>query len=197
VGKGSRFTLVFPSADGEPVDLTERLGARWTAAPATDERGADEAVSDTADRPGILLVEDTADMRLFLRGFLERRYRVLEAANGLEALELCGARGEEIDLVMTDIMMPLMDGRELYKRICADGRSRHMPFLFLTARASPEEKVEAMGEGTVDYIYKPFSVEEVLAKTEAERTVAHHLESIYRKTGAGSRLELFNRVKKE
>ena len=267
VGRGSRFTMGFRKAEGTPVDLADRLGSRRAVAPLAIEQASVEPAPADGHRPTVLLVEDTADMRLFLRGFLERRYRVLEASNGQEAYGIYQAQGGVIDLVMTDIMMPLMDGRELYRKITADGQSRHLPFLFLTARASLEEKVEAMGEGAVDYIYKPFAVDEVLAKTEAllslmdgqadkvrremeerilgairgvteagtpegkalesygltarerevaervlagrrnkeiaselglsEHTVAHHLESIYRKTGAGSRIEFLNAVKKD
>ena len=90
-------------------------------------------------------------------------YAVITARNGDEALEaLHGDR--RISLVVSDIMMPGMDGQELLHRLRKDERYAGLPFIFLTARASEEEKIESLGSGAADYLVKPFRAEELVAK---------------------------------
>jgi len=178
LGKGSVFTISLKRVQGECIHLGKYFSPKRTTSGEKSMRH--ETLEDVTNshrklfsnelkheaKLTILLVEDTEDMRHFLRDFLSERYRVIEAANGIEALE-AWHRESKIDLIITDIMMPLMDGRELYRKISEETGSCCVPCLFLTARASSDEKIEAMSEGAIDYIFKPFLVEEVLAKTSA------------------------------
>jgi DNA-binding response OmpR family regulator len=114
--------------------------------------------------PRILVVEDELPMRTVLRDCLERRgYRVLLAADGLSALEK--ALQEKPDLIVLDIMMPKLDGFA----VCAELRrlGNTAPVLFLTAKASVEDRVTGLDAGADDYLVKPFSREELLARVRA------------------------------
>jgi len=114
--------------------------------------------------PRILVVEDELPMRTVLRDCLERRgYRVLLAADGSSALEK--ALQEKPDLIVLDIMMPKLDGFA----VCAELRrlGNTAPVLFLTAKASVEDRVTGLDAGADDYLVKPFSREELLARVRA------------------------------
>ncbi|MGO9201507.1 MAG: response regulator transcription factor [Limisphaerales bacterium] len=114
--------------------------------------------------PRILVVEDELPMRTVLRDCLERRgYRVLLAADGSSALEK--ALQEKPDLIVLDIMMPKLDGFA----VCAELRrlGNTAPVLFLTAKASVEDRVAGLDAGADDYLVKPFSREELLARVRA------------------------------
>jgi len=182
VGKGSRFTVslkqtkevpdslsdffIFPRERYQPPISASVNGKMKDKINREELKCVSEKKSGSKPQATILLVEDTEDMRNFLKDFLSAEYRVLEAANGQEAYELYQAH-DEIELVITDIMMPLMDGRQLHRKISEDADFRHIPFLFITARASPDEKIDALSMGAIDYIYKPFQIEEVLSKTSS------------------------------
>lgn len=115
------------------------------------------------DRASVLIVEDNADMRYFLEALLETDYKVYTASNGAEALEILSSF-EEIDLVLSDMMMPVMDGHELLERIKSDGRISDIPVLFLTARNDDLVKHQGLELGAVDYIVKPFNPDELLLR---------------------------------
>lgn len=116
----------------------------------------------------ILLVEDNIDARLFLQRSLEDEYRVLLAANGKEALsqlamdeKLQGgerASGTSVSLIVSDVMMPVMDGIELVRQIRKDIRYSHIPVILLTAKSSEEDIVAGLQEGVADYLTKPYSL---------------------------------------
>jgi len=114
------------------------------------------------NKPPVLVVEDNDDLRAYLEEGLRENFNVFPAPNGKKALELLQT-GLGPRLILCDIMMPEMDGIEFYKVISADGY-RDIPFIFLTARVSEEEKITALSGGAVDYIYKPFSLQSLLAK---------------------------------
>ncbi len=111
----------------------------------------------------ILIVEDDRNMRLLTAARLADRYHVLCACDGLEALELLHKGG--IDMVIADIMMPQMDGFELLKAIRSEGIT--LPFLFLTAKESLDDKKYGFSLGTDDYMTKPFSSDELVWRVEA------------------------------
>ena len=116
----------------------------------------------------ILLVEDNIDARLFLQRSLEDEYRVLLAANGKEALsqlamdeKLQGGErssGTSVSLIVSDVMMPVMDGIELVRQIRKDIRYSHIPVILLTAKSSEEDIVAGLQEGVADYLTKPYSL---------------------------------------
>lgn len=109
----------------------------------------------------VLVVEDSADMSTFLSRQLSRDYEVLTATNGIEALETLNANF--VNLVVSDVMMPIMDGFELCKRIKADLNYSHIPVILLTAKTSMQSKIQGLELGADAYIEKPFSFEYLLA----------------------------------
>lgn len=115
------------------------------------------------DTSAILVVEDNADLRRLLVNMLHGRYIVYEAANGNDAVRILEDI-EEIDLVLSDIMMPGMDGHELIRRIRSDVRFESLPVIFLTARADSFMKIEGLDLGATDYVTKPFNHGELLLR---------------------------------
>ena len=112
----------------------------------------------------ILLVEDSHSTRLLL-GFQLRKagYDVLEAENGALALELC-ARGSRPDLIISDVMMPEMDGLEFCRQVRLQNGMERTPFIFLTTRLQDRHRTEAIEAGGTDYVLKPVNAPELLEK---------------------------------
>ena len=110
------------------------------------------------------MVEDNDDMRSFIRSILSGRYNVAEARNGEEALKVLANR--EIDFIISDLMMPVMDGMELSRRVKERFDISHIPFLMLTAKTSRESRLEGYRTGVDEYILKPFDEELLLARIE-------------------------------
>jgi PAS domain S-box-containing protein len=121
--------------------------------------------------PHILLADDNADMRGYVRRLLTSTgYEVEAVGDGLTALRAAQAR--KPDLVVTDVMMPELDGYGLLKRIRADADLRQVPVIFLSARAGEEARIEGMHAGADDYLIKPFSARELLARVDAHLRLA-------------------------
>jgi PAS domain S-box-containing protein len=116
-------------------------------------------------RPRILLADDNADMRYYVQRLLRDRYEVEPVADGLSALR--AAREQAPDLVLTDVMMPGLDGFALLKELRQDERLKTVPVILLSARAGEEARVEGMEAGADDYLVKPFSARELLARVGA------------------------------
>jgi signal transduction histidine kinase/DNA-binding response OmpR family regulator len=170
VGVGTRFRVLLPmlppSAPGNP-DLSESEEAAKAVSPEVLLEGiatmpqqppaAEEPVS--AKAPLILIVEDHPDVRAYIRQNLEGDYQIREATNGEEgqakALEYLP------DLIISDVMMPGMNGYELCKAIKTDPRSSHIPLILLTAKAEQDEKLIGLKSGADDYLFKPFDSREL------------------------------------
>lgn len=103
------------------------------------------------------MVDDSEDFVSFMVEILSDRYRVVTASDGVEALET--ARQELPDVVLSDVMMPRMDGIQLCRQMKADPVLSHIPFVMLTARLTDEQKIEGMEQGADDYITKPFNID--------------------------------------
>jgi CheY-like chemotaxis protein/AraC-like DNA-binding protein len=110
----------------------------------------------------VLVVDDNAEVRAYVRQHLAPRYRVLEAVSGEEGLEL--ARRFLPDLVLSDVMMPGMDGYALCRALRADRDTDFIPVILLTARADAEDRLTGLAEHADDYLTKPFDVRELLAR---------------------------------
>ena len=127
--------------------------------------------SAAAHHGRILLADDNADMREHVRRLLERQgYAVVTATDGQAALEIMRSRPP--DLVLTDVMMPHLDGLGLLQAIRADGALRELPVIMLSARSGEEAKVEGLQAGADDYLTKPFSARELLARVNANLQLA-------------------------
>jgi signal transduction histidine kinase/DNA-binding response OmpR family regulator len=115
-----------------------------------------------SDKPVILIIEDNPDVRKYIAGTLENEYRMIEAEDGREGLN--SAFQEIPDLIISDIMMPYIDGIKLCKELKKDMRTSHIPLILLTARSAVSDKVEGFKTGADDYIIKPFDESELKAR---------------------------------
>lgn len=122
------------------------------------------------DRPLVLVADDNGDMRMYVSRLLAEQYRVRAVADGQEALSAVRARLP--DLVLTDVMMPVLDGFGLLEALRSDHRTASVPVIMLSARAGEESRVEGMGAGVDDYLVKPFSARELLARVGAHLQMA-------------------------
>lgn len=124
----------------------------------------------------ILVVDDDSASRLVLKMYLENQgFVVLEAKSGTEALGIC--EDGLPDLVISDVMMPEMDGFEFCRRLRATRAGQLLPFIFLSSKGEVDAKVEGHLQGADDYLVKPFQPEEILAKVKAQLDKAHRIHS--------------------
>ncbi|MEW5927063.1 MAG: ATP-binding protein [Gemmatimonadota bacterium] len=189
---GSRHLPAAPVAAAPPRAAGSRNASafveealRWIPeegappSPLADELPADGAVLDGDPIPSgipqgrrarVLVADDNADMRDYLSRLLGRQWSVEAVADGAAALE--AVRQRVPDLVLSDVMMPGLDGFELLRELRADPRTREIPVLLLSARAGEESRVEGMEAGADDYLIKPFSARELAAKVGAHLELA-------------------------
>ena len=166
--RGTCFTVILPlfltpppGASEEPAEEplipegTAVAAARAEVGPLDDG----EADAASAAAPSVLVVEDNSDLRAFVVQELVSRYRVREAPDGEQGLAT--ALAEIPDLVVSDVMMPGMDGFELCGRLKDDLRTSHVPVILLTARAGIESRLEGLERGADDYLAKPFDPREL------------------------------------
>jgi signal transduction histidine kinase/DNA-binding response OmpR family regulator len=185
-GLGTTFTVTIPRgtahlpadristaarrADPALLDADPFVGEaeRWLpdGAGLASSASADSAPPAAAGGARIILADDNADMRAYLSRLLGARWRVEVAADGRQALALAAA--DPPDLVVTDVMMPQLDGFGLLRALRADERTRHIPVMMLSARAGEESRVEGFEAGADDYLVKPFTAREVVARVEAQ-----------------------------
>ena len=145
---------------GEGKRRDDYMVSDFTA--ADSQRRVD--VAPPKDAQKILLVEDNRELRIFMYNSLIDTYYVVEADDGAEALEKI--RSKMPDIIVTDLMMPCMDGIELIDKVRHDFTMSHIPIVMLTARHSPDDRVKAMEFGADGYITKPFSIELLLARID-------------------------------
>lgn len=119
---------------------------------------------DEVSREIILIIEDNADVQKFIAHTLQRKYEVLKASNGEEGVKMAIAHVP--DLIISDVMMPVMDGYEACRRIKFNEKTSHVPVVLLTAKAGIEHKLEGLETGADDYLSKPFNAKELLARVK-------------------------------
>lgn len=166
-GQGSVFRVVFPvtllEAPGEipfsPTTQTEMSGKAKTS----PSPGAVEHFLPA--RPTILVVEDHPDLQDYIRLILEERYHVVVAKNGQAALDWL-LPAAHCQLILSDLMMPVMDGFQLLEKLKSNDLTRHIPVIILTARVEAQDRLKALRIGVDDYLTKPFEEDELLARIE-------------------------------
>ncbi len=197
VGQGSSFRILMPiNLNGQVNGLLQPGKTRpdkdhgiveWVSSPVLQEDHqeekiielqVDELVSTDSSRPVILLAEDDLDMNEFIMNSLTPLFKVKSTYNGKEALEL--ARKINPDIILSDIMMPEMDGLELGRVLQSDINTSHIPILYLSAKTTRENEIVGLQAGAVDYICKPFSmsalklkIKNILAQRVAQREQFH------------------------
>ena len=117
-------------------------------------------------KPKILVVDDNADMRSYLQSLLKRKFHVDTASNGAEAIEKVAS--DPPNLILSDIMMPIMDGIEMVGKLKENGQTSQIPVILLTARAGEESRIEGYLTGADDYLIKPFSANELLSRVRVQ-----------------------------
>ena len=188
-GEGSAFIVTLPfgtahvpagqQAGGMEAmpDRSTRVGAfveealRWLPdLDPVEAMAAEPAPSAEANPARVLLADDNADMRDYVRRLLATRYRVTAVADGEDAL--AAIRAAPPDLVLSDVMMPRLDGFGLLRSIRSDPRLRELPVILVSARAGEEAKIEGLNAGADDYLVKPFTVRELMARISANLGLA-------------------------
>ncbi len=207
LGRGTTFTVSLPL--GKEHLPPERTGANTSirsaaagAMPFVDEalrwlpddqtrqdmlpgRGeltavtAPRADNRIADRPHVIVADDNADMRHYIVRLLSERFNVSAVADGQAALAV--ARKRAPDLILSDVMMPRLDGYGLLRELRADPALQDTPFILLSARAGEENKLEGVHAGADDYLVKPFSARELTARVEAQVKLHHTRQEAKRK----------------
>lgn len=161
VGKGSDFIVTLPS---DKQVFSDNKQIEWVlkdecdkAVPASMSAGLEKKSEEEMQdgRLSILIVEDNDELRTSLADILSVRYRVLTAVNGEAGWDM--ARKELPDMILTDVMMPVMDGLEMVRQLKNDAEVCHIPIIVLSAKASLDDRIQALDQGIDDYITKPFS----------------------------------------
>lgn len=191
IGEGTTFTITLPMGlahlQQERVGVAERRPStmldatiyieeaqRWLS---TQKQATGDATTNTISvQPGshiplthsqahLLVVDDNADMRDYLTHILQEYYQIEVATNGIEALK--SVQNHQPDLIISDVMMPEADGFQLIQALRANPQTRMLPIILLSARAGEEAAVEGLQSGADDYLVKPFSARELLARVGA------------------------------
>jgi len=179
-GQGSTFTVSIPRGSAHlPADRIRAAQDVPSTSPATRAfveealRWVDHDEAGAEAPPGasrILVADDNADMRAYLGRILGARWAVETHADGGAAL--AAARARPPDLVLSDVMMPGLDGFGLLRALRADESTRHVPVVLLSARAGEEARIEGLERGADDYLVKPFSARELVARIGSQLTLS-------------------------
>ncbi len=179
-GQGSCFTVSIKSGKmhlpENQIGAGQVASTTLTAMPFIEEvsswkpeGGSQELLASPASAT-ILLADDNADMREYIERLLSERYIVQAVADGIAAL--ASVQENPPDLLLTDVMMPGMDGFELLRQLRTNSETQDIPIILLSARAGEEARIEGLEAGADDYLIKPFSARELLARIEATLKLA-------------------------
>ncbi len=172
-GKGTTFTVMIPfdkenlpqSKITTSIDEFENPGNALIDEAVlllNEPHEINVPVNNNNHQETIMIVDDNADMRHHLQSLLQNFYHVVQASNGMDALHKI--REQRPSLILSDIMMPVMDGNRLLKELRSNPQTQDIPLVFLTARAGQESRMEGYETGADDYMVKPFSSKELLSR---------------------------------
>jgi PAS domain S-box-containing protein len=191
LGQGTTFTVVLPAgkqhlpqdrlqsartltSTATGADAFVREAEVWLdgglAAPVSPELLSLPPTAAPTKQHHVLIADDNSDMRSYIQRLLERRFRVQAVADGEAALH--AIRSAAPDLVLSDVMMPRLDGFQLLRELQSTPATKHIPVILLSARAGEEAKVEGIQAGATDYLVKPFSARELIARVEGGIAIA-------------------------
>lgn len=173
--KGTCFEFVLPVVSEAP-DVVQ-------AAVMSKENGYEPElpspeVSVVDEQPKLLIVEDNVELRVFLTDQLRNDYYVFQASDGAEGCKIAFA--EIPDIILSDVMMPRMDGVKLCQTLKADIRTSHVPLILLTAKSGEESKLEGLTAGADDYITKPFNLDILKVKIRNIVDIRRHNQAVFR-----------------
>lgn len=166
-GEGSTFYFEFPKKEFfKPLsdeDANMLNNQKDLIAPLVTSLN-DDSDYISKNNTTILIVEDNYDLRSFLKELLEEEYHIITAENGKDALNKL--KNSPCELIISDVMMPIMDGFELLEQLKSNEKYRHIPVMMLTARAEMKDKLKALRIGVDDYMLKPFHEEELKTRVK-------------------------------
>jgi signal transduction histidine kinase/ligand-binding sensor domain-containing protein/DNA-binding response OmpR family regulator len=159
---GTTFTVILPLWVEENELPPSTLIMKRQVKTKNDQKVSEEIIPEPVEQfadekklPRLLIIEDNADMRLYIKNEFKDNYRITEAHNGISGLE--SAMNEIPDAIICDVMMPGIDGYEVCRKLKQDEKTSHIPILMLTARSSEQHIIEGFESGADDYVAKPFS----------------------------------------
>jgi DNA-binding response OmpR family regulator len=175
VGKGSTFTIVLPVTQREESEQPQEASSQRAQARAEriQDQKQPQDTTPASTTQTMLIVDDSEDMVSFLSSNFKENYQVITAGDGLEALDQLAKH--EVNIIISDWMMPRMDGAEFCQRVRRDPTTSHIPFVMLTAKTDDDSKVQSMDVGADTYIEKPFSVEYLKACIRNMLDIRHRL----------------------
>lgn len=163
-GKGSIFTVILPIRHKDTLVISKNKEFADSGEDFELSRSTNIDDSENPKNPVLLIVDDNPEMVDFISSHYETRYDVLVASNGKEALEKM--KTSQVSLIISDWMMPEMDGEEFLKKVRKDENYSHIPFVMLTAKTDNVSKISTMKSGADAYVEKPFSIGYLDARIE-------------------------------
>ena len=164
LGEGSTFSLLLPASRAAQSDKVTAVSDLHI--PDTASYIKDIATSTNEEQFRILVVEDNLEVQSFLSSLLSNKYQVVTAKDGQEALRYLQQKDKAIDLILSDVNMPVMNGYELLAALKEDKKLRQLPVIMLTAKTRERSKFKALRMGVDDYLTKPFSPTELLLRIQ-------------------------------
>jgi signal transduction histidine kinase/DNA-binding response OmpR family regulator len=165
IGVGTTFRVYLPLGSEHPAEEKKAESFQFAVPGSQLEAEPETGIPEPeTEKPLLLIVEDNQDMRYYIRSDLSGEFLIMEAENGLQGY--AKAVEKVPDMIISDVMMPEMDGMELCRKLKNDERTSHIPVILLTARASMEDRLEGLETGADDFLTKPFDQQELIVRVK-------------------------------